>query len=443
MLSGISVCLRTCWRLSSVYAATCLYLTAQTAVGPGASASGTYTVEQMVQQALVGNADLLAARQQLSEAQGLLQQSAFSPNPAIEASYGTGAVFNSPALRDFSVAYSHVFELGGKRRKRVEVSEQGIRVAQFAIADQERQLRAGVRSRFVEARAAQIKLEVVERSLRLNQDTLKVTEARVRQGEAAKLEQGLAVVEVSRLESERTLLTSQVEQAIATLKPIVGMPLDSPLTLSGDIGPKQSALDLATALTLALANRPDLLALRRSQDMRSAEVRAARAEAIPNVVGTARYTKTNDRFDAYGLNASRTLIPIQDPDQSISLGVSITLPIRNRNQGNIRAAEARQQAATQSVRFLEQVIRGEVTAAFNRYEAAQKALNTYDQQVLQQAQDNVRILQAAYTAGEVRLFDVLNEQRRLIDTQRVYTDVRKEYYLSLVNLSLVSGEQIP
>lgn len=440
MSKGISFWLHTCWRVSCVCAATCFYLAAQTLTGPVPPVTESYAVERLVQQALVSNADLLAARQQLSEAQGLLQQSAFRPNPAIEASYGTGAAFNIPALREFSVAYSHVFELGGKRRKRIDVSEQGIRTAQYAIADRERQLRAAVRSRFVEARAAQIKLEVVERSLRLNQDTLKVTEARVRQGEAARLEQGLAAVEVSRLESERTLLASQVEQAIATLKPIVGMALDSRLRLSGDIGAKPPALDLATALTQALANRPDLLALRRSEEMRIAALRAAHAEAVPNVVGTARYTRTNDRLEAYGLNASRALIPIQGPDQSVSLAVSIILPIRNRNQGNIRAAEARRQAASQSVRFVEEVIRSEVTAAFNRYEAAQKALNTYDQQVLQQAQDNVSILQAAYTAGEVRLFDVLNEERRLIDTQRVYADVRREYYLALVNLSLVSGE---
>jgi squalene-hopene/tetraprenyl-beta-curcumene cyclase len=42
----------------------------------------------------------------------------------------------------------------------------------------------------------------------------------------------------------------------------------------------------------------------------------------------------------------------------------------------------------------------------------------FSKTVIQPAQESVNVLRASYSAGEVRLFDVLTEQRRLIDTQK-------------------------
>ena len=84
-------------------------------------------VDQLVTQAIGQNAELLSTRQRLAEAQGLLRQSGFRPNPSIDVSYGDGAPVGSGAnLREFSLGYSPVFELGGKRQRRVEVSEWGV-----------------------------------------------------------------------------------------------------------------------------------------------------------------------------------------------------------------------------------------------------------------------------------------------------------------------------
>jgi outer membrane protein TolC len=95
------------------------------------AANGT-PVEQLVQTALVRNAGLLAARQRIAEALGLLRQSGFRTNPSIDASVGNGRILGSAGEREISLGYNHVFELGGKRERRVEVSEIGVQLAQFA-----------------------------------------------------------------------------------------------------------------------------------------------------------------------------------------------------------------------------------------------------------------------------------------------------------------------
>jgi cobalt-zinc-cadmium efflux system outer membrane protein len=401
-------------------------------------------IDQLVTQALSQNAELLGTRQRVAEAQGLLRQSGFRTNPAIDLSYGDGAPVGSGAnLREMSLGYNHVFELGGKRQRRIEVSEWGVKLAELEIADRERQIRADVKSRYGEALAAIRNLQFTEQLIELNRETLQVTQARVQQGEAPAVDQGLLQVDVGRLESDRTLGENQVLRSVLAIKPLVGLQLDQPLPLQGDLRTWRTDLTLAEALTKGAAARPDLAASRMEQSLRDSEVRASKAEAVPNLVGSVRFTRSNDLFDQYGTNRAGAVTPIRDLDKMLTVGVSIVLPSRNRNQGNIQAAEARTVSARYRNQYLEQVVAQEITSAYRRFEAAQRARSVFEGNVLDRSQDNVRIIRAAYSAGELRLFDVLNEQRRLVDTQRAYTEVLKEYYLSVVELERAVGVPLP
>jgi cobalt-zinc-cadmium efflux system outer membrane protein len=402
------------------------------------AANGT-RVEQLVQTALARNAELLAARQRITEAQGLLRQSGFRTNPSIDASVGNGRVLGSAGEREISLGYNHVFELGGKRERRVEVSEIGVQLAQFEVADRERLLRAELQSGYAEALAAVRSLEIVDQQLQLNQETFRVTGARVQQGEAPPLDQSLIQVEVGRLQSDRILFENQLQRAIFALKPLAGINIDEPLRLTGDLRVQPILASQSEALAKALSERPDLQAVRIEEKLRDAETRSTRAEAVPNLIASGRYTHTNSAFDQLGLTTSGATTPLRDADNILTGGISIILPFRNRNQGLIQAAIARTDAAKLRRRFVEQVITQEVRSAYSRYEATQRALTVFDQSVLNKSADNVRIIQAAFNAGELRLFDVINEQRRLTDTQRAYTDVLRQYYIAVVELERAVG----
>lgn len=399
-------------------------------------------VEELIQMALTRNADLLAARQRINEAQGLLLQAGFRPNPGFEVSVTNGSILGSLGERELTLGYAHTFELGGKRERRVEVAQLGAELAQLEIANHERQLKADIKARYGEALAAARNLETAARLFELNQQGYRLTQLRVREGEAAPFEQGLLQVEIGRVESDRLLFENQVARAILELKTLAGMNLDEPLRLSGDLSVPPITISLADAIERALIERPDLKAARLEEKLAEAEVRLAHAEAIPNLIGFVRYARVRSRFDQLGLTGAGALVPIRDTDNVLSAGVSITLPVRNRNRGNIQAAVARREAAHLRRQFVEQVVRREVNAAYSRYESARRALEIFSQRVLGQSEDNLRIIRAAYNLGELRLFDVINEQRRLIDTQKAYTEVLKEYYLALVELERAIGEPL-
>ena len=135
-------------------------------------------------------------------------------------------------------------------------------------------------------------------------------------------------------------------------------------------------------------------------------------------------------------------MPLRDTDNVLTAGVSFAFPIFNRNQGNKQAAQARHVASLDRVKYQEQLVRQDLLAAYSRYEAAQRALTIYNERVITQAATNLRIMREAYQLGEVRLIDVITQQRRLIETQRAYTDVMQECYLARVDLERAIGQPI-
>lgn len=422
---------------------------AQSQTPPSASPAGKYvdatsglSVQDLVETALARNADLLATRRRIAETQGLLNQSRLRPNPGLNIRVANGSVLNSPGEREYTISYAHTFELGGKWNRRVEVGQLAEELATLGVADQERLLKANVKTRFGEALAFIQNLDIAEQLLQLNEQGYRIAQARVEKGEAAELEERLMRVEVNRARSEQMLFNNQVQRAILELKRLAGLGMDETLKLSGRLDMPPVEISLAQAMELALSKRPDLQAARLAEKLSDAEVRLALAEGTPNLLGFLEYSRINSRFDPFGLNGSRQLIPIRDTDNILATGISINLPFRNRNQGNVQAAQARKDAAGLRSRYAEQVVRQEVEAAFTRYETARQALSTFNRGVMLESLENLKIVRAAYQFGELRILDVLNEQRRLTDTQRAWTELLREYYLALVDLEKATGASL-
>jgi cobalt-zinc-cadmium efflux system outer membrane protein len=158
-----------------------------------------FTAEQLVQNALVRNADLLAARQRSAEAAGLLRQAGMRPNPGIEFNVSSGALLGSSGEREFSLSFAQTFEVAGKRDRRLEVARWSAELAKFEVADRERRLAADVKTGFGRVLAAERNLQILRSLLETNERGFRLTEARVSEGEAPKLESALLRVEVNRL----------------------------------------------------------------------------------------------------------------------------------------------------------------------------------------------------------------------------------------------------
>ena len=408
------------------------------AVVPGPAVgqpTGELTVDELVGRALTDNPDLMAARIEVEAAAARVQQAGLRPNPTLELG-GQKAI--SPD-NNLNVGLSLPLDLNGRKAGRVGVAERELDARRRQVADRERRLRADVRMKAGEVLATQRSLRVIDDLLQVNRDGLALVEKRVRAGAAPALEESLQVVEVNRLDASRQLAQSRVEIATLQLKALAGMAPEAPLVVKGDLSPPPSPLSQTEAMRRSISERPDLAAARADVAMAAAMVKKEQAEGRWDASINVGYQRQDFGFNLNGLTASGQTRPIQDVFHYFGGGVSITLPVRNGNEGNIAAAIAAERAAARRVEFVVLTVQQEVAAAFTQYDAAQRSLQLYERGVRDVAGRNLAVVRQAYQLGRGSLLDVVAEQRRYIEIENGYTDALKQVYDAAVDIERAVG----
>lgn len=401
-----------------------------------------FTIDELVSLALERNRDLLAARQRLAEAQGLLRQAGVRLAPTVEGESTTGRPLGTQGEEEYSAAFFYPIETGGKRQKRVKVAEFGLLLAEAEVAERVRQLSFEIKRRAVEVLAASRKQEAIERLLALSRDSYQITKARVEEGDAAPLEQQLLSTELARVEVQQTSFAGRVASALLELRQIVGSD-GNPFAVRDETAPPSSELSLEQLKATAQTSRPDLRAVRVLEQQATAEVELAGVQGRPDVTASARYTRRNSFFDDhFVLSPAGAPIQLRDRDNVLTFGVSIPLFTQRRNQGNIETAVARERATRLRREYLEATVPLEVEAAYSRWTAAQRALSLFRRGVVEQSEKNLAVIREAYTLGQLRVLDVLAEQRRLIDTQMAYIDAQSELALATAELERSLGGKL-
>lgn len=392
--------------------------------------------DELVQRALAANGDLAAARLELEKGRVRLRQAGLRPNPTLQVEQTTGRLTGAAGERATGVGLSLPLEVSGQRQRRVELAQAELEATAALIADQERRVASEVRALYAEALTALRELGITEQLNEVDTQTAAFVQTRVNEGDTAPLELNLLRVEVERLRARRALLEGRVQAALLQLKARAGMPPNEPLRLSEDLAVPvwQPPATVEAAVDIALRTRPDLRLARLTEQVAQAGFRLARAQAKPEVSASAGFSVVRSVFDETPVGVLR------DKDKLLTFGVTISLPVFNRNQGPQREAALAITQAQQRRAFLEGVIRAEVQSAYARLTATRQALTTFAAGVINGSQENIRVIRAAYELGEFRISELLLEQRRLLDAQGEYTDALAEQYRARADLRAALGQ---
>lgn len=395
------------------------------------------SVDEAVARALAANGELLAMLKEVEAARALVKQAAFRANPRVDVS---GAKTIRMSDNQFMVEGMLPLELGGRRASRVLVAGREAEVREAALADRERMVAAEARAKFGEALAEILKLGVTEDLLLNSQKGYRLVVARVMEGRTAPLEQNMVLVEVNRLRSMREAERGKVEVALLELRNIIGAEASEPLKLRGDFDNLIDSLpSLAEATTRALVERGDLNAARAVESLAEARIGEARAGGRADAEVRAGYQRMRSGFALSGINEAGRLAPIDDTFHSITFGVSVVLPVRDKNAGAIEAAVAGLEAAKRRREFLELTVRREVAAGYARYKAAARASEIYRVGVRGQAEQNLSVIRKTYELGSKALLDYISEQRRYIELESDFINSILETYLARVEIARVSA----
>jgi outer membrane protein, heavy metal efflux system len=400
---------------------------------------GGLTMNDAIGRALEHEPGLRASRAQIDMTRGLREQAALRPNPSLSFSQQ-----QEPGGADNQTRVEVQWPLDLFRKTgRTGVANREVDVAQHAVADRERRLTADVRLAYGQVAVAVRTLTVTDQLLDATERQLTVISSRVEQGATPPLDRDMVRVEVQRLEAERSLQQGAVERRLVELKRLLGMPPDASLTLRTgleDLIRQEVASATSPTPASTPTTRPDVQEAEARVRVAEAQIDRAQREGRPDMSLFGMYMRMNAGFPQQGLSSTGSFEPIRNVFHYVTVGAMVTLPVLNRNQGAVAAAEAGKTEAAARVEAARLSAQSEIAAAESRDAYARRALDSYSADAITLARQNLVAVRQTYDLGRGTLLDVLSEQRRYLDVERAYTDVLREAYEAHETLKTALGE---
>lgn len=378
----------------------------------------TLTLESALQSAFAGNPDLAAAQWEIDIAQGGRQQAGLIPNPV--ASWDAEDTRRS--TRTTTVKLSQTLELGGKRGARIDVASRAQEAAAQELEQRRNVLRAEVIDGFYGALRAQERLDLAQRSMALAERGLVIANGRVTAGKASPVEATRAQVQVSEIRLERSRAEIGVSDAYRRLAAITGSAtIGFERVEAGAVNPP--ALPSATQLLARLESTAELRLAQLQIQQREAGLGLEKAQRIPDLD-----VSIGSQYDA----SVRERVNL--------VGVSMPIPLFNRNQGNVLAASRRADQARDLRNATELRLRTETRQALDLWSTADSEVRTFNQVILPAAQSAVDSATRGFEMGKFNFLEVLDAQRTLIAARTQYLAARAQATDAWVRIERIYGD---
>lgn len=340
-------------------------------------------------------------------------------NPTLNAvSENIGVSQAGASQRESTYSVTQVFEIGGKRAARIEAGQQ----RSVAASALERQIRVAFASdlaiAYATAEAMQQRQEVAQAELTRARDDLRAAEALVKAGREADLR--LAQARASAAAAEAAVQSSSAETtgALERLGAMVGAL--EPYTriahpLLGTATTRPPATEWNPAETPALATATA------ERNALSAQVRIEEKRTLPDIgvtLGMRKYGWTEEK--------------------AATIGVSLNIPLFDRNKGGIDAARERANSAAMRM----ETARLNAIAA-HRSAVAQVAATERRLQAVEQGEtaalEAYRLGRVGYDAGKTSLLELLAIRRQLSEATERTIEARLDRVRALATLSMAEG----
>ena len=387
--------------------------------------------DQAVRAAVASNRDLQAALLEIEIARGRLLQAGRLSNPEINLSWADDFASRREGERAGSVELAQSFPITARLARERDVAQGDLRIAEAEVRDFARGLIAETLSAFYALlnldRQIEVNSELVE-SVRQVEDA---TQRRLRAAEVSPAEVSLLRIERLRLDQEARRLVMEREMTQALLARLLGRDPGAPLRPLGDLEPAPGGpRDDSNLVEVAVANRPDLIAARRAIVRAEADRNLARAEVWQDWTIGVGYEAAREIFDP-PQNTKR--------DSFLTFGLTVPLPLFDRQQGRIAAAEAEARRSRRVAAALELRIAEEVRSATARFKALRLQVDAYGEQVLPESVRTRSLFQRGYRQGLVGIAELIQSQRQHSEVSAAYAELQGNLHQASVDLEAATA----
>ncbi|MGD9644462.1 MAG: TolC family protein [Pirellulales bacterium] len=384
----------------------------------------TVTLDDIVRMAIAYNPNLREASARITAARGRALQVGLYPNPTVNTA--------SPQLAGSESQYNgfltQEFVTMGKLRLNRAAAMREVQQAELHYVRTRYDLLTAVRSGFYSTLVGQQRVEVLTGLVDIANTSLETSERLKRGGEASDLDVLFFRIERDRarmgLVNAQALLAAARRQLSAHMGvpemevPRVAAQVDAPLPDFQYVALRQGVVTVnALAQSAAVEVTKNRILLQR-----------AIVEPYPNILTMGGYQ--------YQVNF---------PPMSQGLfQVTMSVPIWNRNQGNIRSARAEIGAASQQYARVQNELSAQVAFALGNFQVAQQQVTYYERDILPRAAEILRISKQAYSLGHFDFIRLLQSQRTLLESRVSYVNAQENRWMAAAELAgLLQIEQFP
>lgn len=354
----------------------------------------TLTLSRTLHLADRSHPEIAQALAQLDAAGGRTLQAGALPNPVAVARMESAPLEGrTTGEAEYVAGFSQRLPLGRRLSAASRVGRLEEERLRQELAARRIEIHRRVQGAFATALYLDEVLKVETRSVQIAENGLQATNARLAAGDALPEDVARAEMELERARLELERAQSLREQAQAELRAAIGDPNLGAMRIEGVL---EAALELPTleALSTRLAGHPSVAAAEADVSVQRARVELAQMQRIPDVNLDLFYRR---------LEVSHR--------NSFDVGIAIPLPLLDRNQGNIREAQASVAAAEARVRSTRNELERELRQAHTRLASALADARALREIILPRADIVLRAFEGRYAAGDASLTDLLPVRR--------------------------------
>ena len=395
--------------------------------------AGTLTLKEAEQRFLERNLSLIAERYNIDMAQAQVLQAKLFENPVISLEQNVynrlnGKYFDFGKEGEAVVEIEQVIHLAGQRNKQVRLEKINKEIAEYQFEEVMRTLRQELNEKFVEVYFLSKSIAIYEKEVNSLQVLLGGMKIQQEKGnislmEISRLESMLFSLKKEKNERESDLLTTRGE-----LNLLLNLPEDTQVQLSLDEEVLQQ-LDLSqlsfAALKEIINERPDQKIARSTVNASRANLKLQKSMAFPEFSVKGNYDRVGNFINDY-----------------FAIGVSLSVPIFNRNQGNIKAARfSIQQAGVQQ----EYAANRADMELFTAYTSLEKATQLYQSTNMDLERNFEKLITGVnenFTRKNISLLEFIDYYDSYKEICIQLYEIKKNVFLAMENLNTVVGQNV-
>ena len=395
--------------------------------------AGTLTLKEAEQRFLERNLSLIAERYNIDMAQAQVLQAKLFENPVISLEQNVynrlnGKYFDFGKEGEAVVEIEQVIHLAGQRNKQVRLEKINKEIAEYQFEEVMRTLRQELNEKFVEVYFLSKSIALYEKEVNSLQALLGGMKIQQEKGnislmEISRLESMLFSLRKEKNERENDLLTTRGE-----LNLLLNLPEDTQVQLSLDEEVLQQ-LDLSQLsfadLKAIINERPDQKIARSTVNASRANLKLQKSMAFPEFSVKGNYDRVGNFINDY-----------------FAIGVSLSVPIFNRNQGNIKAARfSIQQAGVQQ----EYAANRADMELFTAYTSLEKATQLYQSTNMDLERNFEKLITGVnenFTRKNISLLEFIDYYDSYKETCIQLYEIKKNVFLAMENLNTVVGQNV-